>query len=77
MVEKNKREIVNDVILVRFWISKILTFFKKKTIVLSNSLIKSRIDRIKQHKKFKNFLRIIDRLNRKKDVKNTKKSKSK
>ena len=50
-------------------------FLKKKTIVLQNSLIKYPIHTIKQHKNFKNFLATIDRYNRKKYIKNTKKSK--
>jgi len=34
--KKNKKEIVNDGILVKFWISNI-SYLKKKTIVLHNS----------------------------------------
>jgi len=43
-------------------------FFKKKTIVLQNFLIKSRIHTIKQHKNFNFFLKITDRSNRKKKM---------
>ena len=48
---------VNDEIYEEFWISNISIFFKKKTIVLQNFLIKSGIYTIKQHKNFKNFLK--------------------
>jgi len=57
---KNKKEIVNDEILLKFWISNI-SIFLKKTIVLQNLLIKSQIHSIKQHKKVKNFSKTIDR----------------
>jgi len=58
---KNKKETVNDGILLKFWISNISIFFEKKPIVLQNFLIKFRIHSIKQHKKVKNFLKTIDR----------------
>jgi len=58
---KNKKEIVNDRILLTFLISNISIFFDKKTIVLYNFLIKSRIQTIKQHKNFNFFLKTIDR----------------
>ena len=52
---KNKNEIVNEGNLVKFWISSISNFLKKKVIVLQNSLIKSRIYTRKEHKNFENF----------------------
>jgi len=55
------KKIVKDGILVKFWISNISYFLKKKTIVLYNSLKKYRIHTIKQHKNFKNFLKTIDK----------------
>jgi len=55
--KKIKKEMVNDEIYEEFWISNISIFFKKKTIVLQNFLIKSGIYTIKQHKNFKNFLK--------------------
>jgi len=57
---KNKNELVNDGIFLKFWISNISIFFEKKTIVLQNFLIKSRIHTIKEHKILKLF-KTIDR----------------
>jgi len=57
---KNKNELVNDGILLKFWISNISIFFEKKTIVLQNFFIKSRIHTIKEHKILKLF-KTIDR----------------
>jgi len=55
---KNKSEVENDGILLKFSISNISIFFlKKTTIVLQNVLIKSHIHPIKQHKKFKFFFK--------------------
>jgi len=51
---KNKKEIVNDGIWLKLCISNISTFFERKTIVLQNFLIKSRIHTIKQTKNVKN-----------------------
>ena len=63
--------------LLKFWISNISNFFeKKKTVVLHNFLIKSRIHTIKQHKKFTIFFENRRQVKqKKKDVKNTNKLK--
>jgi len=59
--KKNKKEIVNDEILLKFWFSNISISFQKKTMVLQNILINPQIYTIKQHKNFKNFLETIDK----------------
>jgi len=46
----------------KFWTSNISIFFwKKKTIVLKNFLIKSRIHTVQQHKHFEIFLETMER----------------
>ena len=52
---KNKKEIVNNGILLKFSISIISIFLKKKTIALQNFLVNPRIHTIKQHKNFNFF----------------------
>jgi len=61
-LKKNKKEIVNDGIFLKFWILSIsILFEKKKTILLQNFLINSWIHTIKQYKNIKNFLKTIDK----------------
>ena len=59
--------------MLKFWISNVSIFFEKKTIVLQNFLIKSRIHTIKTF--LKNLRKQLTGKIEKKDVKNTKKLK--
>jgi len=76
MLKKNKKEIINDDILLKFWISSIsILFEKKKTILLHKFLIKSRIHTINNTKILRIFWKPYTGKIEKKDVKNTKKLK--
>ena len=59
--------------MLNFWISNVSIFYEKKTIVLQNFLIKSRIHTIKTF--LKNLRKQLTGKIEKKDVKNTKKLK--
>ena len=69
-----KKQIVNDGIYEEFWISNIYIFLEKCSIIFQNSLMKSLIHKIKEHKNFQYFLRGTDRRNwKEKNVQNNKK----